>query len=49
MSLPRKTISEVDWDGAKIPAKTMVLINAQAANHGLYINPLPRNINADPC
>lgn len=33
MSLPRKTVSEVEWDGAKIPAKTMVLINAQAANH----------------
>ena len=34
MSLPRKTISEVNWDGAKIPVKTMILINAQAANHG---------------
>lgn len=33
MSLPRKTVSEVEWDGAKIPAETMVLINAQAANH----------------
>lgn len=33
MSLPRKTVSEVEWDGAKIPPKTMVLINAQAANH----------------
>ncbi|KAF4632841.1 hypothetical protein G7Y89_g5281 [Cudoniella acicularis] len=33
MSLPRKTVSEVVWDGARIPAKTMVLINAQAANH----------------
>lgn len=33
MSLPRKTITEVDWNGAKIPAKTMILINAQAANH----------------
>jgi phenylacetate 2-hydroxylase len=33
MSLPRKTIGEIEWDGAKIPAKTMVLINAQAANH----------------
>jgi phenylacetate 2-hydroxylase len=35
MSLPRKTVQEVVWDGARIPAKTMVLINAQAANHGL--------------
>jgi phenylacetate 2-hydroxylase len=34
MSLPRKTVQEVNWDGAKIPAKTMILINAQAANHG---------------
>ncbi|ANB15321.1 hypothetical protein AWJ20_2948 [Sugiyamaella lignohabitans] len=33
MSLPRKTVSEVTFKGAKIPAKTMVLINAQAANH----------------
>ncbi|KAG9235666.1 phenylacetate 2-hydroxylase [Amylocarpus encephaloides] len=33
MSLPRKTVNEVVWEGAKIPAKTMVLINAQAANH----------------
>ena len=34
MSLPRKTVTDVMWDGAKIPAKTMILINAQAANHG---------------
>ena len=33
MSLPRKTVTEVDWNGAKIPARTMILINAQAANH----------------
>ncbi|KIW68404.1 hypothetical protein PV04_04355 [Phialophora macrospora] len=33
MSLPRKTVTEIEWDGAKIPAKTMILINAQAANH----------------
>ncbi|OCK78131.1 cytochrome P450 [Lepidopterella palustris CBS 459.81] len=33
MSLPRKTISEVNWNGAIIPPKTMVLINAQAGNH----------------
>jgi len=33
MSLPRKTVQEVEWNGAKIPAKTMILINAQAANH----------------
>ncbi|KAI9734356.1 MAG: hypothetical protein M1834_002462 [Cirrosporium novae-zelandiae] len=33
MSLPRKTVEEVNWNGAKIPAKTMILINAQAGNH----------------
>ncbi|KAK1966026.1 cytochrome P450 [Colletotrichum sublineola] len=33
MSLPRKTVTEVNWNGAKIPAKTMILINAQAGNH----------------
>ena len=35
MSLPRKTVQDIDWDEAKIPAKTMILINAQAANHDL--------------
>ena len=35
MSLPRKTVSDIEWDGAKIPAKTMILINAQAANHDI--------------
>lgn len=34
MSLPRKTVTEINWDGAVIPAKTMILINAQAGNHG---------------
>ncbi|KAL4949084.1 cytochrome P450 [Aspergillus filifer] len=33
MSLPRKTVTEIKWNGAVIPAKTMVLINAQAGNH----------------
>lgn len=33
MSLPRKTVQDIVWDGARIPAKTMILINAQAANH----------------
>lgn len=35
MSLPRKTVTEVNWDGAVIPPKTMVLINAQAGNHDI--------------
>lgn len=34
MSLPRKTVTEINWNGATIPPKTMVLINAQAGNHG---------------
>ncbi|KAI9038068.1 uncharacterized protein KD926_011306 [Aspergillus affinis] len=33
MSLPRKTVTEVNWNGAMIPPKTMILINAQAGNH----------------
>ena len=33
MNLPRKTTRPIDWDGAVIPAKTMVLVNLQAANH----------------
>ncbi|KAK5088633.1 hypothetical protein LTR05_002853 [Lithohypha guttulata] len=33
LSLPRKTVTDIEWDGAIIPAKTMILINAQAANH----------------
>ena len=37
MSLPRKTVSEIHWQGAVVPAKTMVLINAQAANHGMWM------------
>lgn len=35
MSLPRKTVTDVNWNGAIIPAGTMVLINAQAGNHGV--------------
>jgi phenylacetate 2-hydroxylase len=34
MSLPRKTMTDVQWGAATIPKGTMVLINAQAANHG---------------
>ncbi|KAI0882878.1 cytochrome P450 [Annulohypoxylon maeteangense] len=33
MSLPRKTVTAVNWNGAIIPPKTMILINAQAGNH----------------
>jgi phenylacetate 2-hydroxylase len=33
MSLPRKTVTEVNWNGAVIPPKTMILVNAQAGNH----------------
>jgi phenylacetate 2-hydroxylase len=33
MNLPRKTTTPISWDGATIPAKTMILVNLQAANH----------------
>jgi phenylacetate 2-hydroxylase len=33
MSLPRKSVTDIQWNGATIPAKTMILINAQSANH----------------
>ncbi|KAF2206256.1 hypothetical protein CERZMDRAFT_89448 [Cercospora zeae-maydis SCOH1-5] len=33
MSLPRKTVTKVNWNGAIIPPKTMILVNAQAGNH----------------
>ena len=35
MSLPRKTTTDIVWDGAIIPAKTMILVNAQAGNHDI--------------
>ena len=33
MSLPRKAYNDIKWDDAIIPKGTMILINAQAANH----------------
>lgn len=33
MSLPRKAYTDIEWDGSIIPKGTMILINAQAANH----------------
>ncbi|KAK1486451.1 cytochrome P450 [Colletotrichum tamarilloi] len=38
MSLPRKTVTEVNWNGAIIPPKTMILVNAQAGNHGASLS-----------
>ena len=35
MSLPRKAHQDIQWDGSLIPKGTMVLINAQAANHSV--------------
>ncbi|KAK4993416.1 hypothetical protein LTR50_000346 [Elasticomyces elasticus] len=35
MSLPRKAYTDINWDGSLIPKGTMILINAQAANHSL--------------
>ena len=37
MSPPRRTVSHLDWNGVVIPAKTMILINTQAANHGTLL------------
>ncbi|KAF2261926.1 cytochrome P450 [Lojkania enalia] len=46
MSLPRKTVADVHWNGAIIPAKTMVLINAQAGNHDIdHFGPDPGTFN----
>jgi len=40
MNLPRKTTAPVVWDGATIPAKTMIIVNLQAANHDIdYFGP----------
>lgn len=33
MSLPRKAYQDIQWDDSLIPKGTMILINAQAANH----------------
>lgn len=33
MSLPRKAYTDINWEGSIIPKGTMILINAQAANH----------------
>ncbi|KYG45555.1 hypothetical protein M433DRAFT_143849 [Acidomyces richmondensis BFW] len=33
MSLPREAYTDIQWNGATIPKATMILINAQAANH----------------
>ena len=38
MNLPRKTIRDIQWDGCVIPAKTMILLNTQAANHGMLLS-----------
>ncbi|CAG8957008.1 hypothetical protein HYFRA_00012488 [Hymenoscyphus fraxineus] len=48
MSLPRKTVEDIDWEGAKIPRGTMVLINAQAANHDIdHFGPTASQFNPD--
>lgn len=35
MSLPRKAYQDIAWNGTIIPQGTMILINAQAANHSV--------------
>ena len=34
MNLPRKAVTDIEWNGARIPANTMIVVNLQAANHG---------------
>jgi len=41
-------VQDVVWDGAVIPAKTMILINAQAANHDIdHFGPDASKFNPD--
>ncbi|CAK7264678.1 hypothetical protein SEPCBS57363_001202 [Sporothrix epigloea] len=48
MSLPRKTVTEVHWNGAIIPPETMILINAQAGNHDVdHFGPDGSNFNPE--
>jgi phenylacetate 2-hydroxylase len=48
MSLPRKTITPIEWDGAIIPPETMILINAQAANHDVsHFGPSAADFNPE--
>jgi phenylacetate 2-hydroxylase len=35
MSLPRRAYQDIEWNGSIIPKGTMILINAQAANHSV--------------
>ncbi|TID19077.1 cytochrome P450 [Venturia nashicola] len=48
MSLPRKTVTDIEFDGAVIPAKTMILINAQAGNHDVsHFGPTAATFNPE--
>ncbi|KAE9982376.1 hypothetical protein EG327_005889 [Venturia inaequalis] len=48
MSLPRKTVTDIEFDGAIIPAKTMILINAQAGNHDVsHFGPTAATFNPE--
>jgi phenylacetate 2-hydroxylase len=49
MSLPRKTVTEINWNGAIIPPKTMILINAQAGNHGEHSQFCSQKLGLDNC
>ncbi|PVI03921.1 putative cytochrome P450 [Periconia macrospinosa] len=48
MSLPRKTVTDINWNGAIIPTKTMLLINAQAGNHDIdHFGPTAGSFNPE--
>ena len=48
MSLPRKAYQNIEWNGAIIPKGTMILINAQAANHSTeYFGPDASKFNPE--
>ena len=48
MSLPRRAYTDIDWNGSTIPKGTMILINAQAANHSVeHYGPDAANFNPE--
>ena len=48
MSLPRRAHVDITWEGSVIPKGTMILINAQAANHEVeHFGPDAGNFNPE--
>jgi phenylacetate 2-hydroxylase len=49
MSLPRKTVTDIDWNGARIPAKTMILTSALMPAHSIQSDgSMPRPSTRNP-